>query len=151
MNMETIVNAADRVRYYRAFLDFLKAMGEHQAALKMAINVEDGVYPVQKVAYEYGLRDGRLDQLVYDRNLIRWSALDMLDHWSQVAGFKQINPDHKYKIIKFYESYDRRRYTRDNIKRAMKRCELYSIVDFMEKRMALEKAKREKEENEAGE
>lgn len=151
MNMETTVSAADRVRYYTAFLDFLKAMGEHQAARKMAINVEDGVYPVQKVAYEYGLRDARLDQLIYDRNLIRWSALDMLDHWSQVVGFEQINPDHKYKIIEFYEDYDRRRYTRDNIKRSMKKCELKSVADYMKKRYQVEYRKRKKEENEAGE
>lgn len=149
MNME--VAAVDRIRYYTAFLDFLKAVGEHQAIVKMGVNVEGGVYPVQKVAYEYNLRGARLDQLIYDRNLIRWSALDMLDHWSQVAGFKRINPEHKYKIIKFYEDYDRRRYTRDNIRRAMKKSELLSIADFMEKRLKLERAKKEKEEAQAGE
>ena len=143
-------NANDRIAYYMAFKDFLNAVGEHQAALKMGINVEDGVYPVQKVAYEYGLRGARLDQLISDRNEIRWSTLNMLDHWSQTVGFKPIHPDDKYKIMKFFENYDRRRYARANIDRALKQGETISVADLMRKRQALEKKKRKKEEELAG-
>lgn len=144
------VSADDRVRYYIAFLDFLKAMGEHQAALKMGINVDEGVYPVQKVAYEYGLRGSNLDRLIYDRNMIRWAALDMLDHWSMAVGFMPISPDYKYKIIRYFENYDRRRYVRDNIRRALKKGELLSVSDFIQKRIDLERKKKEKEEEWAG-
>lgn len=151
MEANTNVSVQDKLRYYTAFLDFLKAIGDHQAIVKMGVNVDDGVYPVQKVAYEYNLRGARLDQLIYDRNLIRWSAFDMLDHWSQVVGFKKINPNDSYKIIQFFEDYDRRRYVRDNIKRAMRSGELLSVADLMRKRYLVEKKKKEKEENQAGE
>jgi len=150
MGTTTNVNPNDRVRYYTAFRDFLKAVGEHQASVKMGINVDDGVYEVQKVAYKYNLRGARLDQLIYDRNMIRWAALDMLDHWSQVVGFKPIHPDDKYKIMKFFEDHDRRRYVRDNIDRSLKRGDILSVADMMTKRYALEKKNKEKEEQMAG-
>lgn len=138
--------AEDRVKYYTAFLDFLKAVGAHQAIVKMGVNVEEGVYPVQKVAYEYNLRGNRLDQVIYDRNQIRWAAFDMLDHWSRVVGFKRIDPNDSYKIMQFFENYDRRRYVRDNIKRAMKNGELLSVADFMRKRYEIERKRRRKEQ-----
>ena len=147
---KTEVNANDRLRYYTAFLDFLKAVGEHQAIVKMGKNVEDGVYPVQKVAYEYNLRGAKLDQLIYDRNLIRWSAFDMLNHWSRTVGLGEVRSDDSYKVIQFFEDYDRRRYVRDNVKKALKNGELLSVADLMRKRYKVEKKNKKKEEQQAG-
>ena len=142
----TKVNANDRLKYYTAFLEFLKAVGSHQSAVKMGVNVEDGVYEVRKVAYKYGLDGAKLDQIIYNRNWERWDSLEMLNRWSQMVGFKPISPDGKYLIMQFFENYDRRRYVRDNIKRALKNGELLSVADFMEKRYEVEKKRKKKEQ-----
>ena len=140
------VNGNDRVRYYTAFMEFLKSVGAHQSAVKMGVNIDEGVYPVQKMAYEYGLSGAKLDQIIYDRNWERWDSLNMLDRWSQIVGFQPISPDGKYLIMKFFEDYDRRRYARDNIKRAMKNCELLSVADLMRMRYEVERKRRKKEQ-----
>lgn len=145
--METMnVNSNDRLRYYTAFLEFLRAVGRHQSSVKMGINIEEGVYPVQKVAYDYNLRGANLDKLIYDRNWERWDSLEMLNRWSQQVGFKPISPDGKYLVMKFFENYDRRRYVRDNIRRAMKNVELLSVADLMRMRYEVERKKRKKEQ-----
>ena len=143
---EVNVNPNDRLRYYTAFLNFLYAVGEHQAAVKLRINVEDGVYQAQKVAYEYNLRGAKLDQTIYERNLVRWDAFDMLDRWSQTVGLKGIDPKDSYKVMQFFENYDNRRYVRDNVRRAIKKGELLSVADFMNKRYGIIRKRREKEQ-----
>lgn len=142
----TNVNTNDRLRYYTAFMEFLKAVGKHQSSVKMGANIDEGVYPVQKVAYDYNLRGANLDKLIYDRNWERWDALSMLDRWSQQVGFKPISPDGKYLVMKFFEDYDRRRYVRDNIKRALKKGELLSVADLMRMRYEVERKRRKKEQ-----
>ncbi|MBQ6409634.1 hypothetical protein IJI18_00025 [Candidatus Saccharibacteria bacterium] len=144
------VETNDILRYYGVFLDFLNTVGSYQAILKMGVNVEDGVYPVQKVAYEYGYRGAKLDQTIHERCLAQHERLDNLDYWSQLVGFKPMGPDYKPKIIRFFTPYNRRRYVRDNIKRALKKGELLSVSDFIERRIHLEKEKRKKEVIEAG-
>ena len=137
-------------KYYDAFLEYLTAVGSHQAIVKLGVNAEEGVYPVQKVVREHGYEGVALDQEIIDRNNRRWKKLDNLDYWSKRVGYKPIDSKGKEKVMKFMEDADRRRYVRDNVKRARQTGELFSVADIMVKRYSLEKKRQnnhEKAEN----
>ena len=141
----------DARSYYVAFLDFLSAVGAYQHAVKMGVNVDEGVYPVQKVAYEYHLQGAALDSLIAARGSDCYQALSTLDYWSQRVGYPRMSSEDKGKMLKFAKDTDRRRYLRDNIRRARAKGELYSAKDLIIKRYELEKKRRAKACEEAGE
>ena len=124
--------------YYEVFLEFLQAVGAYLAIYKMAMNASEGIFPVQVVAYNYGYVDAKMDFEVAARDTERWEKLDDLSNWSKRVGLLPLDQEGKEKLMKFVEDGDRRRYLRDNIKRARDRSELLSIRDLMLKRYALE-------------
>ncbi|MBR3324148.1 hypothetical protein IKG24_01235 [Candidatus Saccharibacteria bacterium] len=136
----------DQRRYYEAFLDFLQAVGSYLAIYKMGLNANEGVYPVQKIAYEYGYVGGYMDMEIESRNQKRYRKLDSLDYWSRRVGYLPLSPKDKETVMKFTEDADRRRYLRENVKREMKNCEMFSIDDLVRRRYAVEKKKRKKGE-----
>lgn len=136
-------------RYYEAFLDFLQAVGSYLAIAKMEINASEGVYPVQKIAYEYGYTGAYMDMEIAARESRRYRKLDSLDYWSQRIGYLPMSTTDKAKIMKFVEDSDRRRYLRDNVKKEMDRGEVFSVAELMRRRYAVEKKKREKEAKKA--
>ncbi len=144
------VDSTDRVTYFGVLLDFLNSVGKHQWAAKMAINVDDGVYPAQQVAYHYGLRGAKLDQLVYDRNYEQQQKLDNLEFWGRRLGYKRIKTEDKNNIIKFCQNADRRRYLRERAKRALKNGEVFDIGELIQMRLDVEKKRREKAAQQAG-
>lgn len=137
--------------YYDVFLRFLNTVGAHQHILKLGLNVEEGVFPCQEVAYRYGYRGAALDHEINRRNLECYKSLDNLSDWGRIVNFKPINPDDRTRIIDFCKDRARREYIRRNVKRAMEKGELLSIGDLMFKRVGLEKKRREKATQQAGE
>ena len=130
--------------YYDIFVKYLLAVGYHQAIVKLGINSEDGIYPVKKVARERGYEGANLHREIIKRDNERWERLNNLNYWSQRVGFKPIREVDKERIMKFLEDADRRRYVRDNVRRANRRGELLSIADFISMRLEVEKKKRAK-------
>ena len=131
-------------KYYQVFLDFLQAVGAHQSILKMSINADEGVFPVQVVAREYGYEGARLEMEICERDKERWQKLQDLNYWSSKTGLGRMNEEGMERFLKFTEDYDRRRYLRDNIKRSAQKSELLSVRDLMLKRFAVEKKKQDK-------
>ena len=129
-------------KYYRSFLSFLQAVGAHQSILKLSNNLDDGVYPAQVVARQYGYEGARLEIEIHARDKERWWKLQELNHWSHRVGLGQMNLDGMDALLTFVEDYDRRRYLRDNIRRLMKKHELLSMRDLMQKRLELEKKRK---------
>lgn len=130
--------------YYQVFLQFLYTVGNYREIFSIGENAENGVYPVQVVARKYGYEGAALDAAIDDLDRKRRAQLDELSHWSGRTGLGRLNDAGKEKFLEFVEDPDRRRYLRDNIKRAADRGELISIRDLMLKRFALEKKKKEK-------
>ncbi|MBQ3293468.1 hypothetical protein IJG93_04240 [Candidatus Saccharibacteria bacterium] len=128
-------------KYYQVFLDFLQVVGAHQSILKLSQNADNGVYPTQKVARDYGYEGAKLDAAIHDRDIERWNKLEELNHWSAKTGLGRMNSEGMERLLKFAEDYDRRRYLKDNIKRAIKKGELLSVRDLMLKRFNLEMKK----------
>ena len=129
--------------YLNLFLEFLDADGKYIHLFKLQQNAQDGVYPVQQVAYQYG-HVGIFDQELDDRNRGRWSKLRALNVASQCAGYLPMDEAGMQKVMNFFEDSDRRRYVRDNIRRMLKNDECMSIADLMQKRYQVEKKTRER-------
>lgn len=131
-------------KYYESFLEFLNAAGAYQHMSKFRQNFDDGVYPVQKLAYEYNHGPATIDMDVEDRNRARWKKLIYLNQTSQAVGFLPLNEEGMRKVQEFFTDVDRRRYVRDNVKRLKMKHELLSIADLMKKRLRQEKINAEK-------
>lgn len=129
-------------KYYQAFLSFLQAVGAHQSILKLSNNLDEGVYPAQVVARQYGYEGAALEIEISSREKERWRKLNELNYWSHRVGLGRMYLDGMDAFMTFVEDYDRRRYLRDNIRRLMKKRELISMGDLMRKRIALEKKKK---------
>ena len=80
-----------------------------------------------------------------ERDNDRWKKLDNLSYWSKMVGLGRIREEDKEKVMRFVEDKTRRQYLRDNIRRAMRKGELWSIANLMRKRYALEKKRAKKE------
>ena len=136
------VSLEDKHCYYGVLLGFLYAVGNHQAYLKMGINDEEGVYPVQEMLHNYGIR-GRIDEEIRISNNMRQKALENLNKWSQKVGFLPINVEGKQKIMKFFEDEPRRKYVRNRVQKCFRTGELLSIADLIAIRLKVEyKAKK---------
>ncbi|MBQ3326125.1 hypothetical protein IJG79_03205 [Candidatus Saccharibacteria bacterium] len=131
-------------KYYDSFLEYLNAAGAYQHMSKFRKNFDDGVFPVQKLAYEYNHGPATIDMDVEDRNRARWKKLNYLNQTSQAVGFLPLNDSGMRKVQEFFADGDRRRYVRDNVRRLQKKGELLSIADLMRKRLRWEKIQAEK-------
>lgn len=139
---EKKVSLEEKHCYYGVLLGFLYAAGTHQAYLKMGINDEEGVYPVQKVLHEYGIR-GRIDEEIRISDNMRQKALENLNQWGQKVGFLPMNVEGKAKVLKFFEDEPRRKYVRNRVQKCFRTGELLSIADLMLMRLKVEnKAKK---------
>ena len=123
--------------YYGVLLGFLYAVGNHQAYLKMGINDEEGVYPVQKMLHEYGMK-GRIDEEIRISNNTRHKALENLDKWSKNVGFLPMSVEGKEKVMKFFEDEPRRDYVRKRVQKCFRTGELLSVADLMKIRYKVE-------------
>ena len=132
--------------YYDIFVKYLLAVGYHQAIVKLGINSEDGIYPVKKVARDHGYEGANLHREIIKRDNERWERLNNLNYWSQRVGFKPIREVDKDRIMKFLEDADRRRYVRDNVRRAAKQDKLLSIADLITMRLEVERKNRTKKD-----
>lgn len=140
---EKKVSLEEKYCYLGVLLGFLYAMGTHQSYLKMGINDEEGVYPVQKVIHEYGMR-GRIDEEIRISDNMRKKALEILNSWSQRVGFLPMNQEGKDRVIKFFESEPRREYVRTKVQKCFRTGELPSIADLMRMRFEAEAKTRAK-------
>ena len=130
-------------KYLNAYLEFLDAVGSYAHLSKLEKNVQDGVYPVRQVAYNYG-HMGHFEQELAERDAARWNRLRFLNATSQRAGYLPMDEAGMERVMSFYEDQDRRRYTRDNVRRMMKTGECLSIGDLMRKRYQVEKKNQER-------
>lgn len=137
------VSLEEKYCYYGVLLGFLYAVGSHQAYLKMGINDEEGVYPVQEMLHNYGMRD-RIDEEIRISDNIRQLALENLNKWSQKVGFPPMNEEGKQKVMKFFEDEPRREYTRTRVQKCFRTGELLSIADLMTIRYNVEAKKKKK-------
>lgn len=131
------VSQEERFCYYGVLLGFLYAVGNHQAYLKMGINDEEGVFPVQEMLYNYGMR-GRIDEEIRISNNTRQFALESLNKWSQKVGFLPMNSEGKQRVMKFFEDEPRRKYVRNRVQKCFRTGELLSIADLMRLRYEVE-------------
>ena len=136
--------------YYGVLLGFLYAVGSHQAYVKMEINDEDGVYPVQKMMHDYGLK-GRLEEEVHVSDKIQWKALENFNKWSQTVGFLPMNEEGMKKVLKFCKSEPRRQYLRNRVQKCFRTGELLSIADLIQIRLDVERKTAEKAKKKGGE
>lgn len=130
------------IKYYNAFITFLKTVGAYQAILKMRDNAEDGVYPVQVVAAKYGYVGAVIDQEVAKRNRRRWGDLEELNYWSRRAGFPPLTKGEMEDFLDFCDDKDRRRYLRDKVRKLAEERKLVSIKELVRTRKALEQKKK---------
>lgn len=138
------VNLEEKHCYYGVLLGFLYAVGNNQAYIKMSINDEEGVYPVQKMMYEYGIKN-KIDEEIHISGNIQDITLKNLNKWSKRVGFKPIRDTDFPKIVKFCQDETRRSYIRNRVQKCFRTGELLSIADFIQLRLDVEKkAKNEK-------
>ena len=130
-------------KYLNAFLGFLDAVGVYIHLVKLEKNADDGVYPVQVVAYHYG-HTGHFAQELDERDRNRWDKLRLMNATSQQAGYLPMDEVGMQKVMNFFEDSDRRRYARDNIRRMLKTGECLSVADLMLKRYRVEKKNQER-------
>lgn len=135
--------------YYGVLLGFLYAVGNHQAYVKMRINDEEGVYPVQKMMHKYGIKN-RIEEEIRISGDIQDAALKNLNEWSQKVGFRPIQESDFPKILKFCESEPRREYIRNRIQKSFRNGELLSIADLIQLRLDVEKKTAEKAKKKEG-
>lgn len=131
------VSQEERFCYYGVLLGFLYAVGNHQAYLKMGINDEEGVFPVQEMLHNYGMR-GRIDEEIRISNNARQFALESLNKWSQKVGFLPMNLEGEQRVMKFFEDEPRRKYVRNRVQKCFRTGELLSIADLMRLRYEVE-------------
>ncbi|MBR3269880.1 hypothetical protein IKG07_01380 [Candidatus Saccharibacteria bacterium] len=129
--------------YYGVLLGFLYAVGNNQAYIKMGINDEEGVYPVQKMMYDYGI-SGRIDEEIRISSSIQDITLKNLNKWSKRVGFKPIRDTDLPKIVKFCQDETRRSYIRNRVQKCFRTGELLSIADLIQLRLDVEKKAIEK-------
>lgn len=143
---ENKVSLEEKHCYYGILLGFLYAVGNHQAYVKMGINDEEGVYPVQKMMHEYGIR-GRIDEEIRISSNIQDITLKNLNKWSQKVGFKPIRESDLPKFVKFCQSEPRRNYIRNRVQKCFRTGELLSIADLVQLRLDVERKAAEKAKN----
>ncbi|MBP5204967.1 hypothetical protein J6Z37_01550 [Candidatus Saccharibacteria bacterium] len=132
-------------KYYHSFLDFLDAVGAYNHLSKLQSNAAAGVPSAQEVVYNYGYSDKELlGKKIIQRQEEREWKLRLLDHWSQQVGYLPMGESGMKKVMKFAEDATRRRWLRENLKRAKEKGCLLSVADLMAKRYQIERKQRDK-------
>lgn len=98
------------------------------------------------VARKYGYEGAALDKAIDDLDRTRRVQLDELNYWSARTGLGRMDHEGKERVLRFLEKPERRRYFRDNIRRAADKGELLSVRDLVIKRLTVEKKNKEKKE-----
>ncbi|MBR3319843.1 hypothetical protein IKG20_00875 [Candidatus Saccharibacteria bacterium] len=84
----------DVEQYWKAFRRLTKNCGEYAHKVALLRNAEEGIIPVQKVAYDYfggPNSDRNLSREIVALDCLRATAVANLDYWSRRVGFKPMS------------------------------------------------------------
>ena len=127
-------------RYYQTFLELVKAAGEYSWIVAVEKNADAGIYPVQKVKYDYFDNEAQFQQAKQDRRQACWRLAHDLNNLSHGLGLGSYSKDGLRLFVNFLVNSElRRAWFCSRIKKYQKSLEPHSISELWERRIELDK------------
>ena len=132
-------------RYYQVFLELVDAAGSFSWIILLDKNVEEGIYPTQKVKYDYFPNEAAFQTAKQDRRQACWRLVNELNNLSRGLGLGSYDREGCRLFVNHLVNSDRRRaWYKKCLKKYQAILEPYSIDELWERRIELDKKLRAK-------